>query len=112
MTENNMLYHYKDKPYDALPENETGDQFKTTEVSETSGAQEITLTNSAHEDMKSILESVVMTGSDTERDHFSNTFGLNDKMTIMLKSQLQNVHRTPKGRRWDPNIIRLCLTIL
>lgn len=74
----------------------------------------ITLTKSDHEDMKTILETVVQTSSSETGqvdDQYLQKFGLSEKMSAMVKSQLANANKTPKARRWDTDIIRLCLTL-
>lgn len=46
----------------------------------------------------------------TDPIHILQGFGLNEKMTVMIKSQLENMNKNPHGRRWDQDIIRMCLT--
>ena len=47
----------------------------------------------------------------TDPIHILQGFGLNEKMTVMIKSQLENMNKNPHGRRWDQDIIRMCLTL-
>lgn len=61
--------------------------------------------------MKTILDTVTKTDNKKDVNDILETFGISDKMAIMIKSQLENVNKNPKGRRWDPAIIRLCLTL-
>ena len=51
--------------------------------------------------------------SETEQGplHVLGEFGLPEKMTTMFKSQLQNFKKEPRGRRWDSEIINLCITL-
>lgn len=32
-------------------------------------------------------------------------------MASLVKSQLENINKNPNGRRWDPSVIKLCLTL-
>ena len=58
---------------------------------------EVTLYESDHNDMKAVFQQIFPE--------------CGDKMSSFLLSQKQALEREPNGRRWNADIIRLCLTM-
>ena len=70
--------------------------------------QDILLRNSDHEDMKIILNSI---NSDKYFTDVIKQLNLTNKQHILIQSQIQNKLGNHKSRRWNPEVIRLCLSI-
>jgi hypothetical protein len=69
---------------------------------------EIDLQESDHEDMKIVLNSV------TTDESLTNIFGklnLSEKQILLIKSQVKNIQGNPHSRRWNTEVIRLCLSL-
>lgn len=70
--------------------------------------QDIQLRQSDHEDMKIIINSVT---SDESWSDIYKTINMTEKQTLLMKSQVQNIKGNPQSRRWNPEVIRLCLSL-
>ncbi|KAK3108741.1 hypothetical protein FSP39_014554 [Pinctada imbricata] len=89
--------NYIEEMQDSLSGNDGKDE-KNSQTEDTVNDQgDVTLCESDHKDLKSILENIFPDCS--------------SKMSAFWLSQKQALERKPHGRRWNSDVIRVCLTL-